>query len=86
VYHGDGASYEPQKEATNMTDEHLTTTGAARVAGRSAETIRDWARRGILEPVMAPGGIRIYKRTDVERIAREFNERRARRASDGSAA
>jgi DNA-binding transcriptional MerR regulator len=70
-----------------MIDQHLTTTGAARLAGRSAETIREWARRGILTPVMAPSGIRIYRREDVEPVASEMDaRRRARRASDGDSA
>ena len=62
-----------------MSDNHVTTTGAARLAKRSADTIRDWARRGILKPVMAPGGIRIYRTSDVERVARLFDERRRAR-------
>jgi hypothetical protein len=49
-----------------MEEQHVTTSGAARVAERSPDTIRDWARRGHLEPVMAPGGIRICRRSDVE--------------------
>ena len=62
-----------------MSDTHVTTTGAARAAKRSADTIREWARRGILKPVMTPGGIRIYRKADVERVARLFDEKRRQR-------
>ena len=66
-----------------MEEQHVTTSGAARVAERSPDTIRDWARRGHLEPVMAPGGIRICRRSDVERVAGEMGaRRRTRRGTD----
>jgi DNA-binding transcriptional MerR regulator len=72
-----------------MIEQHLTTTGAARFAGRSAETIRAWARCGILVPLMAPAGIRIFLREDVLRVARERDERRRSRSrgsnGDGAA-
>lgn len=70
-----------------MSDQqHVTTTGAARAARRSADTIRDWARRGILKPEMTVGGIRIFRRAEVERVARERSVRQARRASHGDSA
>ena len=63
-----------------MIDEHVTTSGAARVAKRSADTIRSWSRHGILEPVVEAGGIRIYRKSDVERVAHEFDQRRRGRS------
>ena len=69
-----------------LTDEHCTTSGAARIAENTAETIRAWKRQGRLKPVMQPGGINIYRRSDVERVARERDKRRKRRVSDGDEA
>lgn len=53
----------------------ILTTEAARILHVSAETIRHWERVGKLPATKTAGGVRLFERRDVERLARE---RRAR--------
>jgi DNA-binding transcriptional MerR regulator len=43
----------------------LQTTAAAKLAGRSAETIRLWERTGILPAVRTSSGQRLFRASDV---------------------
>ena len=54
-----------------MTLDLITTSTAARIAGRSEGTIRDWARRGRLPCLQLPTGLRLFQRDDVVRAAEE---------------
>ena len=60
-------------------EEHVTTSGAARAAEKSADAIRDWVRRGFLKPVMVVGNIRIFRVADVKRVAEERAAWRSRK-------
>jgi DNA-binding transcriptional MerR regulator len=66
-----------------MPDELLMTGDAARICGVVPDTIRLWNRKGkLLEAHRTERGVRLYRRSDVEAVAKE----RARRSSDGSTA
>jgi predicted site-specific integrase-resolvase len=65
--------------------EFIGSSLASHILGVSATTVRQWARRGDL-PVAAhvsPVGL-AFRRTDVERLARERAARRARQAARDS--
>jgi excisionase family DNA binding protein len=49
----------------------VLTAEAARLIGVSAETIRLWERLGRLPARRTPGGVRVFRRSDVENCARE---------------
>ena len=49
----------------------LTTGAAARMALCSAETIRSWHRRGVLQAERTESGVRLFNVADVRRIASE---------------
>jgi predicted site-specific integrase-resolvase len=51
------------------TDDLLTSTDAARVAGVSSDCIRVWARTGVLPiAIRAASGLRLYRKVDVEKL------------------
>lgn len=53
-----------------MADEYVGPTGAARILERSAQRVRQLANMGVLPPaVIGPGGWRLFRRVDVERLA-----------------
>lgn len=54
----------------------LTTGAAARMAVCSAETIRAWHRRGVLQAERTEGGIRLFDVADVRRLAESRTARR----------
>jgi len=60
----------------NTAETFLTTTGAARLAGVSSETIRAWARKGRLAAERTAGGVRLFREDDVRRAATAAEERR----------
>jgi DNA-binding transcriptional MerR regulator len=47
-----------------QSSQFVSTTEAARIANKSAETIRKWAKTGYLVPVLTVGLIRLYDRAD----------------------
>ena len=67
------------------TDPFLTSADVARRANVVPATVRGWARRGVLVPAMVtPGGIRLFRACDAERMARAVErERRTREARRG---
>jgi excisionase family DNA binding protein len=50
----------------------LLTSEVARILGVSSETVRIWHRHGRLVAVKTDGGVRLFDRHDVERLAREI--------------
>ena len=54
----------------------LTVTGAARIIGVTAETVRQYGRKGLLRTLRTDGGWRLFLREDVERFAAERAARR----------
>jgi DNA-binding transcriptional MerR regulator len=55
---------------------YLTSADVARITNVVPDTVRGWARRGRLVPVMTtPGGVRLFRREDAERIAEKRLER-----------
>ena len=60
-----------------MPEELLTTSSAARLAGRSESCIRLWAIGGLLPFRLTPTGLRLFTSRDVERVARERAQRRS---------
>jgi excisionase family DNA binding protein len=49
----------------------ILTNEAAVILGVSPETVRSWERCGRLSAVKTPGGVRLFCRRDVERLAHE---------------
>jgi excisionase family DNA binding protein len=52
----------------------ILTTEAAHILAVSAETVRLWERAGRLPALRTSGGVRLFDRRDVERLARERRE------------
>jgi DNA-binding transcriptional MerR regulator len=69
----------------HISDEQLEqlfgVTGAARLAGCAAETIRDNERRGLIKAMKTETGVRIFMRSEIERFkaAREAQQIERRR-------
>jgi excisionase family DNA binding protein len=57
------------------TDEYLTTGDAARVLRVDPATVRMYERAGRLPALRTPGGLRLFARSDVERLAHEREAR-----------
>jgi DNA-binding transcriptional MerR regulator len=55
-----------------MVDELLTTNDAARILNRSAESVRNYERAGKLTAQKTPNGQRLFRRGDVEAMAKEM--------------
>lgn len=49
----------------------ILTSEAAQILHRSAATVRQWERRGLLRATKTDRGVRLFDRNDVERLARE---------------
>ncbi len=56
---------------TTATSELLTTGDAARILGVSADSVRVYERAGRLAATRTAGGVRLFTREDVERLAGE---------------
>ncbi len=66
-------------------EEHLLTSGAARVLGVTPETIRTLERTGRLRCVRV-GHVRLFSREEVERLKRARAREHARRQKTAGAA
>lgn len=53
-------------------EELLTTSDAARELNRSADRVRDYEREGKLPAQKTRSGQRLFKTSDVERLAKEL--------------
>jgi excisionase family DNA binding protein len=53
-------------------NEFLTTLDAAKLLGRSVERVRDYEREGRLPAQRTQSGQRLFKLSDVERLAKEL--------------
>ena len=58
-----------------LDDELLPTMHAARIVNRSAETIRIWAKSGRLSYVKLAGGQRLFRRSEIERLREELDDK-----------
>lgn len=56
-------------------DEYLAISGAAALVGVSVDTLRRWERDGRIRAVRTPTGHRRFKRSDMEALLREDDER-----------
>jgi len=56
-------------ENGNDMDTFLTTLDAAKILQVSPDTIRVWERRGKLPAIRTQGGMRLFRREDVELLA-----------------
>lgn len=66
-------------ESTMMHESFLTVGDAARIVAVVPATIRLWERSGKLPAVRTLGGVRLFHRADVERIAAARGRRRGGR-------
>ena len=64
--------------AVDVLNGYLTPSKAARVSGLATETLKLRANTGKLNALIIPGGRRLYRLEDMERIARE----RAQKGND----
>jgi excisionase family DNA binding protein len=62
--------------APSATDPPLLTNEAARILDVTPETVRHWERVGRLPAIKTARGVRLFFRGDVERLAREREDRR----------
>jgi excisionase family DNA binding protein len=60
----------------------VLTNEAAVILGVSAETVRFWERTGRLPAVKTSGGVRLFNRCDIERLASEREAKRAANARE----
>ena len=56
-------------EGRQSMEEFLLTTEAARVLGKSAETVRLYERVGRLYAIRTSSGVRLFRKADVLRLA-----------------
>ena len=68
--HDDGAMSKSEPTAPLLTSE------VARINAVAPETVRLWERSGRLRAVKTAGGVRLFDRRDVERLAREREAKR----------
>jgi excisionase family DNA binding protein len=61
---------------TAMSRPFLTTSAVARILQVADGTVRQMARRGELPSVSTEGGVRLFNRAEVERLAVERAKRR----------
>lgn len=52
--------------------EPILTTETARILNVSADTVREWERRGRLTALKTHRGVRLFDRREVERLARKI--------------
>lgn len=57
----------------------LLTSEAARILKKSPGAVRGLAHRGVLPFTTTPGGVRLFRREDVEKLARVIQELRMER-------
>ena len=58
-----------------MAEEIVMTSRAAKMVGCHPSTIRAWHRRGVLPGMQLANGVRIFSRSAVEQLARDFKAR-----------
>ena len=56
----------------NEEQELFTTSAAARLIGRSSESVRAYARAGRIAATRTTTGLRLFRRADLERLAAEL--------------
>ena len=57
--------------------DYLTTSDTARILNRAGATVLYYERTGRLKAIRTQGGIRLFERADVERLARQLQSRTA---------
>ncbi len=60
-------------------DQPLLISDAARILKLADRSVRMLEEKGVLQAERTPGGLRIFRRGDVERVAAEREARRAAR-------
>jgi len=56
-------------------NDYLTTSDTARILNRAGATVLYYERTGRLKAIRTQGGIRLFERSDVERLARQLQNR-----------
>jgi DNA-binding transcriptional MerR regulator len=57
--------------------DYLTTSDTARILNRAGATVLYYERIGRLKAIRTQGGIRLFERADVERLARQLQSKTA---------
>jgi len=57
--------------------DYLTTSDTARILNRAGATVLYYERTGRLKAIRTQGGIRLFERADVERLARQLQGKTA---------
>ena len=55
--------------------DYLTTSDTARILNRAGATVLYYERTGRLKAIRTQGGIRLFERSDVERLARQLQSK-----------
>ena len=56
--------------------DYLTTSDTARILNRAGATVLYYERTGQLKAIRTQGGMRLFERSDVERLARQLQNRK----------
>lgn len=59
-----------------MDQDWLTVADVSRRLNLMPDTVRELERRGRLKAIRTEGGVRLFRKSDVEQFAREFQARR----------
>ena len=71
-------------EQSQIVDDIVTSGGASRAVEKSPQTIRNWSDRGWLSCLRTANGLRIYRLSDVRRVAEQQRQRRRERHHAGA--
>jgi hypothetical protein len=69
-----------RKDHELVDSEYVASSEAALILQRTPDTVRLMARRGRLRTAIATRAGRLYRRADVEKLAKELNEQNEGRA------
>ena len=56
--------------------DYLTTSDTARILNRAGATVLYYERTGRLKAIRTQGGMRLFERSDVERLARQLHSKK----------
>lgn len=68
----------------NSTGRYLTSSAVARRANCHQNTVKNYTRRGLLNPLVLTDGTRVYEEADLPRLRELVAEGRARRRRGAS--
>ena len=64
------------QKANAQDNEFLTTSPTAREFEVSPQTVIEWERKGILSAIKTANGLRLFRRSDIEKLKQARNAKR----------